>query len=280
MSNMDTINEEQDFLPRPNCIAFEANGNLIKSVIKDQQLLRKTQKIALNLFTSVSCKITGILTSFKTASEQKPEHLTWQCNNWWPQKPRTVTDCWAVLNLAESQSSKEKEKEAEETFGCWKQRFCFTSIFCSFHYFLFGSWITHSDKPLNSGKTLKKTPGEEQNLLIQRLLPQEMPLTLIISPCCSSVTYSFIISDLHNWNTNVQEVVMEHTVIRSADNIKLRGTVSMLKDRATSLGTATGWRTGTTQTSGNSTITNGKEKTLNDIGWGKPAEGVALWKRA
>lgn len=73
---------------------------------------------------------------------------------------------------------------------------------------------------------------------------------------------------------------MEHTVIRSADNIKLGGPVSMLKDRATSLGTSTGWRTGPTQTSGNSTITNGKEKTLNYIGWGKPAEGVALWKRA
>lgn len=157
LSNMDTTNKWQDFFPHPNCIAFEADGNLIKPFIEDRQLLRKTQKIALNLFTSVSCKIMCILIRFKTASEQKPEDLTWQCKSWWPWKPRTVADCWAVLSLAESQSSKEKEKEVEETFGCWKQWLCFTFIFCSFYYFLFALWITNSDKTPNSRKTFKKT---------------------------------------------------------------------------------------------------------------------------
>lgn len=72
---------------------------------------------------------------------------------------------------------------------------------------------------------------------------------------------------------------MEHTVIRFAQNIKLGGPVSMLKDRAAPIGTLTGWSNEPTETSGNSTRTNGKEKPLNDTGWGKPGEGTALWKR-
>lgn len=53
----------------------------------------------------------------------------------------------------------------------------------------------------------------------------------------------------------------------------------MLKDRAAPIGTLTGWSNEPTETSGNSTRTNGKEKPLNDTGWGKPGEGTALWKR-
>jgi len=76
-----------------------------------------------------------------------------------------------------------------------------------------------------------------------------MPLPLNINPCYSSVRKSFIISDLQDLNTNNQEGVMEHPVIRFEDNIELGGPVSTLKDRAAPTGTSTGWRNGPTQTS-------------------------------